>query len=646
MSGRKTRKGKRHDSSTRSECGLAESFYNHLNQAWMRDTVIPPTETRITQAYFLRQQINKELRDVIDTSIRQQPEGSMATLWASWQVAEREIVPRGLSPVLQVMMSMRNARDVVQRIGYMNRYGIPAPLAIYIQGDPRDHRRCRVFIEEGMPAIGIPEYWLWREYTGHRSAYKIYVDRLAAATGLDILHKGYETEKAFADFYPSITERTKRINMLTYSELREAYGDIDWEALFEAWGLPACWRGQLQYNVVSHSFLHHLNRCMTTWTLERWQGWFALMVTQWMAGMAPLGPLRTAWFGYNRRFLQGMESDDTATELRYAIIREVMPNTLGKLWVPAHCPASMRRQVRTMVERIREAAITQIRTTSWMAESTRAAAARKLRKLDIEVCWPDWDAWEATESTCGLSRTDLVGNLMTLAALGTDRNLRLLQEGNCRKPNGDSWGKPVYVVNAYYYPDENRFLLPAAILRPPFFDPAKSAAWNYGAIGATIGHELCHAFDAEGRRYDENGDKRDWWTERDDREYRKRARRVVRLFGSTKYRGLAVDGELTLVENIADLGGLEFALAGLRSALGRTPKQQELREFFEAYAISWRSKDRLQRARELLATDVHSPPKLRVDLVVRHMDEWYEAFRVPENCDSYVPPSQRIHFFA
>jgi predicted metalloendopeptidase len=203
----------------------------------------------------------------------------------------------------------------------------------------------------------------------------------------------------------------------------------------------------------------------------------------------------------------------------------------------------------------------------------------------------------------------------------------------------------VFVVNAFYYPEQNRLMIPAAILRPPFYDPAASVVTNFGAIGATIGHELCHGFDSDGRDYDEKGDKHNWWTARDAKLYKERAARVVRLYESRKYRGMDVDGRLTLTENIADLGGLEFAMAGLRAELGRDLTKAEKREFFESFAISWRSKDRKRRAAELLATDFHAPPMLRVNHAVRQFDEWYEAFDVGEECPDYVPPANRIRFF-
>jgi predicted metalloendopeptidase len=570
--------------------------------------------------------------------------GPISDLVQSWIAAENKI-PTGVSPLIQIMMTMNSVSDISTRIGWMNRYGISAPLAIYIQGDPRDHKRCRVFIEEGEPHIGIPEYWLNSEYAEHRKAYLTYVKRLATAFGLPPILLGYTAEREFARVFPSVIERKVRINMSTWTELNREYRSIDWTGMFTAWGLDPKQLPDLVYNVTSSAFLHHLQRRMLTWSMQRWQGWFSLLVAQWVAGVSPKGPLRTAWFDYNRRFLQGSEVDETTEELRHAVVRVLMPNTLGKLWVQTHCDPKVRHNVMDMVSRIRDAAETCLRRTPWMATSTRGAAIRKLRKLDAQVCWPEIDKWHPVELSCGLSATDLIGNRLAISKASSDMNQELLKTGDCRHPTGDLWGKAVFEVNAYYYPDENRFLLPAAILRPPFYDPAKSLAWNYGAIGATIGHELCHAFDSDGRSYDENGDKRDWWTERDDREYKQRAKAVVRLYETRDYRGHEVDGILTLVENIADIGGLEFSLEGLKGALGRPIKKEELRDFFTSFAVSWRSKDRLKRAVELLVTDPHSPPMLRVNHVVRQFDEWYEAFDVVPESDGWIAPDHRIHFF-
>lgn len=644
-----SRRRLRGDARTRKlrRCAPAVDFYATQNDKWMADTAIPATETRITQAYFIRERINRELADVI----RRTKEGPIHTLLQSWDTATTSCyapagIPNGLTPILMMLISTASASEVAANIGWMNRHGIGAPLDVYVQGDPRDHSRCRVFLEEGRPRIGIPEYWLWSQYRPHRKAYAAYVDRLATILHLPTLRQGYGAEREFAYIYPSALERKVRTNMFTLRELQAEFSAIDWPALLTATGLPADRLDDLLYNVTSRPFLHHLNRRFRTWSPSRWGSWFALSATQWLAGLSPPGPLRSAWFAYSRRFLQGMTTDDTATELRNSIVQSLLPNTLGHLWVRDHCDLDLRRAIHTMSEHIRTAALEALGTTAWMAPRTRAAARAKLRAMDIQLCWPNPWPTRSAASPGDLTPTNYVGNLLEIAARGAQRNLdQLTKPGGCRHPTDDDWGQAPYVVNAFYYPEENRFLLPAGILRAPFYDPAASLPTNYGAIGATIGHELCHAFDSEGRLYDARGDTRNWWSDRDTRDYKRRARQVIRLFETERYRGMRVNGELTLVENIADLGGLEFALAGLQRALGRPATPAELREFFVSYAVSWRAKDRLRRAAQLLETDFHAPPLLRVNHIVKQFDEWYTAFDITPDCPGFIPPARRIRFF-
>jgi putative endopeptidase len=338
-----------------------------------------------------------------------------------------------------------------------------------------------------------------------------------------------------------------------------------------------------------------------------------------------------------------MQADVSAAALEREVVRLLMPRHLGALWVREYCSPQLKRAAAVICERVRQAAIEQVRRTSWLSASTRDVAVYKLQRLNIEVGWPD--IWLLDSPATLHAKMSFVDALQALAGAATDRDLALLRSGDCRAPTGEDWGSPVFEVNAFYYPAENRFLLPAGILRPPFYDERKSAVWNYGAIGATIGHELCHAFDAEGRNYDADGRQRNWWTAGDRREYDARAKRMVELYESEEYRGLAVNGRLTLVENIADIGGLEFALAGARAALGRALTKDELREFFYAFAYSWRSKDRIQTAAEKLVTDTHAPPMLRVNHTLRQMDEWYEAYDVSADCAAFVPPAKRVRFF-
>ena len=617
-----------------------KTFYETVNKRWLDETMLPNTESRITQTYFIREQINKEL----DSIIYRAKEGPIVEMRKSWAVATKSVIPSGLSAIVQLMQSMTGIRDISERIGWMRRNDINAPLDIYVQGDPRDHTKCRIFIEEGMPSIGIPEYWLERNHGPIRSAYYTYCKTLAKIIGIPNAIMGYEAEQEMAHQYPKGTDRWDvydRINMMTWRELTKTYTTIDWAAMFVAYGLNEEDLPNLLYNVTSHAYVHRLQTRIKSWSIERWQGWFTLTVAQWIAGMSPHGPLREAWFAFKQKFLQGKVRDDIPAKLETAVIYTLLPQTLGHLWTKEFCSLSLQRDIFKMIRIIQKAAANCFHKTSWMSEKTKRAALKKLRYMELQVAWPS--VWDDTEKGCTLNDTNFIDNLLTLAGNRTDINIKKLRSGCGRKDL--LWNRPAYEVNAFYYPEENKFVLPAAILRAPFYDSTRSMPWNYGGIGATIGHEISHGFDSDGRRYDENGDLRDWWANHDGHEYKMRAEKLSKLYDSATYRGMEVQGFLTLVENIADLVGLRFALEGLKLALNRPLTKLETRDFFTSYTVSWRSKDRLKKAEQLLETNVHAPPMLRVDLIVAQFQEWYDAFDIQEGHANYIDPSKRISFF-
>ncbi len=622
---------------------LSDDFYGYVNGSWVSNVEIPASESRLMQAYYIREKIDTELNEIIRQKKRE-GSGPISDLLLSWdrQSQSGSILPAGVHTIFQMIETIASPQHICGMIGWLIRHGIGCPLSLYVEGDPRNRTRCRIFIEDGDLNIGIPEYWLDPANTDKREAYEEYCTALSKHTGLSALMFGYGAEREFAKKIP--TRDRPKYDMLSWKELREKYRSIDWPVLLQNWAGTEDTYTDVMFHVTSYSYIQFLQHAILTWSLPRWRGYFMMLVTQWIAGASPHGPLRSAWFNYYQRYLQGKTKDISPLELRMAAVRSLLPNTLGELWVKQHCNKRLQEDMRGMIQIIRDTAQATLRNTEWMSPSTRRAAVEKLQHMDIQVCWPT--KWRH-DLESDLDPTNLVANLLYLARRRSDDNYRYIREKTKKGCSGrnEEWGRPVYEVNAFYYPGENRFVLPAGILRAPFYDPKKSLAWNYGGIGATIGHELCHAFDSEGRLYDKDGDLHDWWTDRDTKEYKKRAAAVVRLFTSTPYRGMEVDGEMTLTENIADFGGAEFALAGLKTAMGRPLTMEELREFFLSFAVGWRAKDRLRRAAQLLDTDPHAPPKLRVNNTVRQLDEWYDAFGVTESDPGYISPAKRIHFF-
>lgn len=251
--------------------------------------------------------------------------------------------------------------------------------------------------------------------------------------------------------------------------------------------------------------------------------------------------------------------------------------------------------------------------------------------------------WKSETQGITIDPTRPLLNVLTLAARDSAAMLADLHSGGCAKGE-DDWEDGVFEVNAYYYPEGNRMVVPAGILRPPFFDLEKSDAWNLGGIGSAIGHEITHAFDVDGRMYNAKGDLEEWWTDADTQAYRRVTRSLVTLFDGAPYMGGKVDGKLTLSENLADLGGVAIALHALQSGLPADPGRRKAAyvDFFTSYATSWRTKDRPQKAKQALLLDVHAPAALRVNLIVRQFEEFYTAFDIAPSTVGYILPEMRV----
>ena len=314
---------------------------------------------------------------------------------------------------------------------------------------------------------------------------------------------------------------------------------------------------------------------------------------------------------------------------------------VGEHYVDAHFSQQTRDEARALVENLRTAYGKRIDAASWMAPETKKEAQAKLAALVAKIGYPDkWKSY----ATVKIHADDLVGNENNLSVWSWNDNVSKLGKPIDRT----EWGMTPQTNNAYYSAQLNDIVFPAAILQPPKFDPAADPAANYGAIGATIGHEMSHAFDDEGRKSDGTGMQRDWWTPADAERYVRESDKLVEQFnGYEPLPGNPINGKLTLGENIADLAGLRIAYDAYKLSLGgkEAPVIDGLtgdQRFFIAFAASWKEICRSETERNRLLSDVHSPAKFRVNGIVRNMDEWYAAFNVQPGDSLFLKPEDRV----
>jgi putative endopeptidase len=424
------------------------------------------------------------------------------------------------------------------------------------------------------------------------------------------------------------------------SQLFHKYNDIPWQEFFLSFGLLN-WK-DIYFHIPSLQWVHSMNKVFRTWPLDMYKDIFTLHTVLDAISVLP-APFDDYNFELYGKRLRGQQEKLPQKELLLLLTKQFCSIPLSVLYIDKSLDLSLKPIVKRFVQHLQGSAVRRINSLSWLDASTKKAAIAKLEKMTLSISHPS--SFPKLEMP-SLDTENLLYNLYSLREMNTKHKLYLTHH---RAPLSEFWMEPPYTVNAYYNNEHNQFILPAGSLSVPFFYKNHTKlGWNYGALGVMIGHEFTHAFDVDGKEFNEFGEKKNWWTLGDNREYNKRTRALVKLFGKQKVQGHPVDGRLTLSENISDLGGLAIALDALHEdmkGMSEAEKKESLREFFIGYAVSWRIKEREKKAIQGLFLDVHAPTELRVNLIVSQFDEWYSVFGVKTEDDLFLHPEERLRIF-
>jgi predicted metalloendopeptidase len=424
------------------------------------------------------------------------------------------------------------------------------------------------------------------------------------------------------------------------SQLAYTYKDIPWEEFFRSYGLLQ-WK-QTEFNIPSLQWIHSMNKVFRTWALDQYKDLFTLHTVIDAISVLP-PPYDDYSFQLYGKKLRGQQEKLPQKQLLLLLAKQFCSTPLSFLYVNKNLDLSLKPVVKRFVEHLRDSSINRIKELTWLEDSTKETAIAKLEKMIFSISHPNsYPNFEIPS----LDTENLLYNLYILREMNMKQQIYLMHNA---RPLSEYWSEPPYTVNAYYNNELNQFILPAGSLYSPFYyKSSKKMGWNYGALGAMVGHEFTHAFDIDGKEYNEAGEKKNWWKPGDNREYNKRTRALIDLFGKQKVYGKPVDGRLTLSENISDLGGLGIALDALNEDIkgaSEADKKNALREFFIGYAVSWRIKEREKKAIQGLFLDVHAPTELRVNLIVSQFDEWYSVFGVKTEDDLFLHPEERVRIF-
>lgn len=420
-------------------------------------------------------------------------------------------------------------------------------------------------------------------------------------------------------------------NTWTLKDFSTKAPGIDWPAFFKAAGLA----DQRKFIVWHPGAVEGEAALVASTDLASWKDYLAFhTINHFGADLSKA--FVDQRFEFYGKALSGTPEQSARWKRALAATNNALDQSVGHVYVERNFAAADKQRIQQMVSNIIVAFGKRIDKLDWMSPATRAQAQEKLKTLYVGVAYPDhWDSYAVLKVVPG----DAFGNAVRAEAFHTRQELAKLH----KKVDKTEWSMPPQLVNAVNMPLQNAIVFPAAILQPPFYDPKASDATNYGAIGSVIGHEISHSFDDQGAQFDAQGRLRDWWTKEDKEHFKQASAKLAAQFSQYKpFPDLALNGNLTLSENLADLAGLSASYDAYRATLDGKPVPADAdKDFFLGFAHSERSKMREAQLRRIVLTDGHAPSQYRA-ATVRNIDAWYKAFDVKPGQSLYLAPAERV----
>jgi putative endopeptidase len=629
-----------------------DDLFRHVNGKWIARTEIPSDKARYGSFYVLAEEAEKAVREIIEEAQGADAgteERKVGDLYGSFMDEER-IEERGWTALyddLQDVSELDSIEAFLFRLGRLERQGSGGFLQAFVDNDPGDPERYLVFLEQG--GLGLPDesYYRDEKFAEIRTSYRAHLARMLEMSGLAdasaAADRVFDLETAIAGHHWD--------NVKT-RDSQATYNPMDWpdvEALVGADHLHH-WRlgldvpeGSFSEVVVREpSFLEGLGSLLVPEHLAAWKDWLTWQVVR---ASAPYlhAEVVNANFDFYGKVLTGTPELRARWKRGVSVVEGTMGEAVGRIYVDRHFSPDAKTAMDDLVANLVAAYRESIETLEWMTPATRERALDKLSKFTPKIGYPvKWRDYSSLE----IVPDDLLANIRATTEFEFQREL-----GKIGKPiDRDEWFMTPQTINAYYNPGFNEIVFPAAILQYPFFDESRDAAANYGAIGAVIGHEIGHGFDDQGSQYDGDGRLTDWWTAEDRSAFEERTASLIAQYDALEPRQLPghhVKGDLTIGENIGDLGGLGIAWKAYLLSLdgAQSPEIDGLsgaQRFFLSWAQAWQIKLRDEEALRLLSIDPHSPNEFRCNQIVRNIDVFYSTFGVTPDDDLWLEPQDRV----
>lgn len=630
-------------------------FYQFACGGWRAAHPLTDEYSRFGSFDLLGEKCREQLKELIaELAAQENAQGTVAQKIADVYNLAMDSVKLnqdGMQPIVEdlaMISSVTDKSQLIPTITNLYKIGVGSYFGCYIDADMMDSKSNLFQISQGGLSLGQKEYYLDNdEATTHiRNKFKEHVvnmfklakfDDATAQKNMEAVME-IETRIAKASF-SAVEQRdpAKNYHKMTVAELKETIKNFDWDTYFAGIGLP-------QLEVLSVSQIEPIQEVANLLNEIPVEKHVAYM--QWMLISDAAGCLSDDFvaesFAFRGTVMQGKKEMQPRWKRAVNATNGMLGMAVGQMYVEKYFPAAAKERMVQLVKNLQTALAERINGLEWMSDETKAKAIEKLSTFYVKVGYPDtWKDYTALD----IQKDNYWANVKRATKFELDRML-----DKYGKPvDIEEWGMTPQTVNAYYNPTTNEICFPAGILQYPFFDMEADDAFNYGAIGVVIGHEMTHGFDDQGRQFDKDGNFNDWWTPTDADLFKERAQVMVDFFsGIEVLPGLNANGELTLGENIADHGGLKVAFQAFQNATkdaplgekeGFTPEQR----FFLSYAGVWAQNIREEEIRLRTKSDPHSLGMWRVNGALPQIDAWYEAFNVQEGDAMYIAPEKRAN---
>lgn len=632
-------------------------FYRYACGGWMKNNPLTDEYSRYGTFEVLIENNRKQLQDLIEgLAAKENLAGSLSQKIGDLYNMAMDSVTRnqqGVEPIkaeLDKIAGLTDKSQIVPMMTELLNNGVGTYFSSYVYADPKNSEMNIFQLAQSGINLGEKEYYLDNDSVtlNIRENYKKYIVKLFVLAGFpekeaeqkmaDVM----EIETAIAkDSYSAVQQRDPEANYhkMSYADLKKTFPGIDWDAYLKGLGV-----GEVsELNVSQIEPIKAVEKLMNTLPVSKHISYMQYNLID--AAAASLSDdFVAARFDFYGKILSGRQVNSPRWKRAVAAVEGTLGEAVGQMYVEKYFPAAAKERMVKLVKNLQDALAERIQAQEWMSDSTKVKALEKLKAFHVKVGYPDkWKDY----STLDIKKDSYWANLCRASKWAlNDMYSRL------GKPvDKDEWLMTPQTVNAYYNPSTNEICFPAGILQYPFFDMNADDAFNYGAIGVVIGHEMTHGFDDQGRQYDKNGNLTYWWAPEDAARFDERTKVMADFFGNIEVLpGLKCNGQLTLGENLADHGGLKVSFLAFQNAMktaplgvadGFTPEQR----FFLAYATVWAGNIREEDIRMRTKSDPHALGEWRVNGALPHIQAWYDAFHITEKDPMFVAPEKRVNIW-